>query len=66
VLPVFVQPREVEDQTGPGTVSNHSVPQLETILDTAKALLATADPSNEALPHVFYMTGSTARMLPLT
>ncbi|MFL6417402.1 MAG: hypothetical protein ACJ74Y_17240 [Bryobacteraceae bacterium] len=62
-LTVFAQLQETEAQTGPGTTSEKSISQLQRVLDEAKALLATANTGNQALPYVYYMTGSTARML---
>lgn len=60
---VFARLQSVEGQTGPGTVSDRSVEQLQSILADGKALLDKAGPENQARPYLFYMLGSTARML---
>ncbi|HZQ52715.1 MAG TPA: CHAT domain-containing protein [Bryobacteraceae bacterium] len=62
-LAIFARLDKVEGQTGPGGVTVSSIEQLQSVLADAQALIRETDSKNEALPYVFYMTGSTARML---
>lgn len=62
-LALFARLDKVEGQTGPGTVSATSIELLQSVLGDAQALIRQTDPKNEGLSYVFYMTGSTARML---
>lgn len=50
-------------QVAPGLVSPATIQTIEEGLRQAKALIAAAAPDNGGLPYLFYMTGSTERML---
>lgn len=62
-LVIFGRLDRMQGQTGPGTVPAASMEQLQSVLADAQGLIRQTDSKSEALPYVFYMTGSTARML---
>ncbi|MGC2659028.1 MAG: hypothetical protein WA324_13800, partial [Bryobacteraceae bacterium] len=60
---IFNRMNGVANQTAPGTVTDFSIQTLENVRRDADALIAGAGPENTALPFVFYMSGSAARLL---
>jgi len=53
----------VVNQLAPGTVSELAIVTYEDVVRDGKALAASADPGNGALPYVFYMIASAERTL---
>ena len=62
-IEIFQRMNAVADQMAPGTVSDVSIKTLEDVRRDAEALIAATAPDVGGLPYVFYMTGSTLRML---